>query len=94
MTTTPIFIKDPNAIKDYSIDWDTLYLKGLDTIATSTWTVPTGITQVGSATNSTTVTTIWLSGGTAGQQYEVTNRIVTVGGRTDERTLTLIIKDL
>ena len=91
MTDTPIFIKDPNAILSYTIDWGTNYL-GSDTIATSTWTVPTGITQT-SASNDTTNAVIWLSGGTAGQQYEVTNRIVTAGGLTDERTLTIIVKD-
>ena len=37
------FNKDPNTLKDYTIDW-TLWLNG-DTIATSSWSVPAGITD-------------------------------------------------
>ena len=78
------FTKDPDAVLDYAIDWSRWL--GSDTIQTSTWTVPSGLTEVSSEHTSTTVT-IWLSGGTAGQTYTVTNRIVTAGGRTDERSI-------
>jgi hypothetical protein len=84
------FTKDPNAILDYQINWATWL--GTDTIASSAWTVPTGLTQV-SATASTTATTIWLSGGTAGTSYSVVNRIVTDGGRTEDRTLTIVVAE-
>ena len=84
------FIKDPGAVLDYVVDWS-VWL-GTDTIATSTWTVGTGLTQA-SASNTTTMATCWLSGGTAGQSYSATNRIVTAGGRTDERTLTITVMD-
>lgn len=77
-------LKDPAAVLDYGINWAT-WLNG-DTISTSTWTVPTGITQA-SESETTTVATIWLSGGTAGEDYLVTNKITTNGGRTDERTI-------
>ena len=70
------FWKDPNAILDYSIPWATWL--GTDTIVTSTWIVPTGITKV-TDTKTTTTTTIWLSGGTVGAEYALVNRITTVG---------------
>ncbi len=60
--------KDPDAVLDYSIDWTT-WLAG-DTLATSVWTVPAGITK-DSETNTTSKSTVWLSGGTAGEVYEV-----------------------
>ncbi len=85
------FIKDPNAILDFGLDWSPWL--GADTIATSVWTLPAGITQQ-SASNTTTTTTIWLSGGTAGTKYLVTNRITTAGGRTDDRTMTINVKEL
>lgn len=81
---TQLYNKDPNAVKDYVNNWASFL--GTDTIATSTWTVPTGITKV-SDTNTTTTTTITLSGGTDGQYYTVVNRIVTAGGRTEDETL-------
>lgn len=78
-------------VSDYSIDW-TDNLDG-DTIATSTWTVPSGITQNSASVNEAgTVVTIWLSGGTAGQSYEIRNVIVTEDGRTYEQTASLYIE--
>jgi len=87
-----VFDKDPSAVLDYQIDWtDWLALTPpgtADTISTSTWTVPTGITKA-SDSKTTVKTTVWVSGGTAGQQYELVNRIVTVAGRTAERTIVI-----
>jgi hypothetical protein len=57
-----------------------------ETISTSIWVVPTGIVQ-NSASSTTTTATIWLSGGTAGTTYELTNRIVTNQGRTNDHTI-------
>ena len=82
--------KDPAAILDYGFNWLS-WLAG-DTIQTSTWTVPTGLTKVSdSATTSTT--TAWISGGTAGTDYTVVNRIVTAGGRTDERSIIFQVRE-
>lgn len=81
-----IFVKDPDAILDYKIDWSG-WLNG-DTISASSWTAEAGIT-IDSDSNDTTSATVWLSGGTAGEIYEVTNHIVTTLGREDDRTLTM-----
>lgn len=91
MASAAIFTKDPNAILDYQINWATWL--GSDTIDTSTWTVPTGITRT-SATNTTTTATIWLSGGTSGTDYDLLNRIVTAGGRTEDRTITIRVEEM
>ena len=83
-----LFTKDPNAKLDYTVDgarW-----LGTDTIQTSTWTVPTGLTNE-STSNSGTTATIWLSGGAVGQRYKVTNHIVTVAGRQDDRSFEVTI---
>jgi hypothetical protein len=84
------FVKDPNAVLDYLIDWSPWL--GADTIVTSTWIVPTGITK-NSDTKTNTTTTVWLSGGTAGTKYPLTNRVVTAGARTDDRTITINVKE-
>jgi hypothetical protein len=89
MTTT--FEKDPSAVLDYSVDW-TDFLQTAETIATSTWVVPSGITA-DSDTNDDKIATIWLSGGTVGKSYELINRITTdnTPARTDERTMIICI---
>lgn len=86
----PTFLKDPNDVLDYQISWAS-WLGTLETISTSTWVVPSGITK-DSDTNTTTTTTIWLSGGSSGQ-YIVTNRIVTNQGRTKDQSLLIHVTD-
>lgn len=90
MGSNQLFLKDPDAVLDYQIDWSAWL--GSDTIATSTWTVGTGITMDGH-TSTTKTATVWLSGGTVGTSYSVTNRIVTALGRTDERTIQITVKN-
>lgn len=84
------FKKDPDSVLDYVFNWaDWL---DTDTIASSSVTVPSGITK-DSDTNDTTTATVWLSGGTSGTEYAVTNRIVTAGGRTADRTIIISVHD-
>jgi len=89
MSIVATYTKPSGAVLDFSIDWST-YL-GSDTISSSSWSVPGGITTV-SNSNTTTAATIYLSGGTAGQTYKLTNTIVTAGGRTDSRDIVIIVE--
>lgn len=89
----PSFIKDPDASLDYSVDWSEWLATASDSILTSTWTVPDGLTVV-TQTNSGTLATVWLSGGTAGKAYSLTNHITTRGNRTDDRTIVIIVRNL
>ena len=82
--------KDPNAVLDYTLDW-TKWLDG-DTIDTATFTVPDGLT-LDDSTNDTVLATAWLSGGTAGTSYVVRCRITTAGGRTEDRSFTILVDD-
>lgn len=90
------FIKDPADVLDYKVDWAGSspgpWLTEGDTIVTSTWTVPTGITKDSDSHDDGTAT-VWVSGGTAGTDYRLTNRIVTAGGRTAERTIRIQVRD-
>ena len=88
MTT---FIKDPNAVLDYSIEWSK-WLAG-DQIATSEWSTSDQALEASGGSITATRTTIWLSGGTVSQSYTVTNQVTTVGGRTDERSFTILVQD-
>jgi len=84
------FTKDPNAVLDYTIDWSR-WLAG-DQIATSAWLVAAGLTKVADS-RAGSLATVWLSGGTAGQSYTVTNRITTTGGRTEDRSFTIRVEE-
>lgn len=83
----PTFAKDQNAVLDWAVDW-TDWLQAGEVITSSTWlpSVPTGLT-VASETDADGVATVWLTGGTIGTTYAMTNRITTNGGRTDDRTI-------
>ena len=74
------------------------------TISTSAWTVPSGITEdsnntaaitiAGVSYGANTVATIWLSGGTAGNVYELTNQITTSDSRTLDKSICVRVKNL
>lgn len=85
------YVKDPNANLDYGFNWSD-WLASEETIETSIWTVPAGLTKE-SESNTTTVTVVWLSGGIVGVDYEVVNHIVTSMGREDDRTITLKVRN-
>lgn len=87
--------KDPNDKLDYEVSWaEWLANTDGDTIATSAWIVPDGIVEdeTRRAVTATTAT-IWLSGGTHGQTYLVTNRITTVEGRKVDRTIHIVVRE-
>ena len=86
------FTKDPDAVLDYSVDW-LLWLAGAQ-ISSSEWILNQGATiQKITDTFTTSRTVVWLSGGDKGVTYLVTNRIVTAGGRTDDRTISVKVED-
>lgn len=85
-----VFKKDPNAVLDYTFDWTQWLLPMADAIASVTWVLSAGLTKV-TSTNSSNTATAFISGGVVGTTESVTCRIVTAGGRTDDRTISLKI---
>lgn len=78
--------KDPDAVVDFTFDWTAWLAAVSDSIDTIDVTVPAGITK-DSQTNDANTVTVWLSGGTAGESYDILCEIVTAGARTDQRTM-------
>ena len=82
---------------------DTGELQGA-TISTSAWTETAGITEdsdntiaitiAGVSYGINTVATIWLSGGTAGTDYTITNKITTSDSRTLSRSFVVPVREL
>jgi hypothetical protein len=84
------FKKDPNATLVYTFDWGPYLTPLLDTIASATWVVSSALTVV-SQSNTDTTATAFVSGGVLDTSEILTCRIVTAGGRTDDRSVTLKI---
>lgn len=82
---TNTFIKDPSAVLDYVFDWSDWLATG-EVISSHVITVDTGLTK-DSSSEASGVVTVWLSGGTAGENYKVACLVTTSAGRTDERTI-------
>ena len=83
--------KDPDAILDYQFDWSAWLASG-ETISSYVVTVDSDLTK-DSDSNTTTAVTVWLSGGTVGNIYNVACKIVTSANRTDERTMSVEVKE-
>jgi hypothetical protein len=81
-----VFLKDPDSVMDFSIDWTDWLAPDSDSISTSVWTVDSGITK-DSQPYSGAVATVWLSGGTLGESYKCVNTITTGNLRTAQRTI-------
>jgi hypothetical protein len=84
--------KTPDAVKDYAIDWSERLAAG-ETITTSTWVTSSAELTIESGSLSPTiaggVTTVWLSGGVSGTQYNVTNHIITSRGMEDDKAVSI-----
>jgi hypothetical protein len=87
-----VYTKDPEAVLDYGFDWGTSWLASGETLIASAWTVPAGLTKDSSAFT-TAIALVWLSGGTLGEVYIVTNHITTSDGREEDRSHVIMIKD-
>jgi hypothetical protein len=90
-----IFVKDPGATIDYTIDWSAGYL-GAQAISTSNWVVePAGIGTIVVEADAIEPgkTVVTLSGGQVGRIYRITNSVSFSDGRTDQRMLALRVED-
>ena len=85
------FVKDPNAQLDWQFNWSD-WLEVGETISSASFIVDDGLTT-DSTGHDDTVATIWVSGGTAGNVYRVTNRVVTSADRTDDRSINIRVTE-
>lgn len=83
--------KDPDSSLDWSWEFSDWLATG-DTISSYVVISEAGITKDSDSSDTTSVT-VWLSGGTAGESYEVTVRATTSQGRTVDRTVSFSIAE-
>ncbi len=85
--------KDPQAKLDYGFNWSPWLYPG-DYVATSTWTIsgPDSVLVNSKTWVTGSETGVWLTGGTVGFRYLVTNHVVTFQGREDDRTIFVTVQ--
>jgi hypothetical protein len=83
----------PTDVQDYEITYACDL--GTDIIISSAWAITQGdgalVINEPAATFTSTTTTVWISGGTLGQDYLITNTITTAGGRTIQDSIGMSI---
>jgi len=92
--------KDPDSELDYTIDWSD-WLDSGDDIVASTWDLelitddeaPLDEYQGSAYVSLTKKAVVYLSGGTAGFNYRVTNTVTTRANLTDQRYFRVFVKD-
>lgn len=96
------FRKDPNAVGYFGLEWGPWlhgdpanpldpWESGDPVIEASEWLVPAGITDEDDSDFTDTRAQVKLSGGTAGEVYDLVNRITTSEGETEDRTIRIIV---
>jgi hypothetical protein len=85
--------KDPNSVQRFFVDWRKYMAQVGETITGSSWTVPGGITRDSDGYSAAGLINIVLSGGTAGTQYTLVNRVTTSGGQTLDQTLIIDVTE-
>jgi hypothetical protein len=87
------FPKQPQDVQDYDMDFSA-YLDLMQDMALSHEVdpPPAGITLLHSEIVGQRIK-VWLSGGVSRQRYKVTGRMHTVGGRTKEHEILILVKD-
>ena len=90
-----LFLKDPGASLDWTVDWASGYLDG-QTITDSQWSAlpdENGGIAIAATMTQPTRTAATLTGGMPGHVYRVSNRVTLSDGRIDERTLTIRVEE-
>lgn len=87
----PTFTQDPQDRLDYEVDWADWLPTG-DTVIASAWASSDPVLVLEDDAFTTTSAVVFVSGGTLGQSYLVTNHIETGQGREKDQTLKIKIK--
>lgn len=87
------FVKDPDAKLDYSVDWNKFLTAVNDTIATAVWVNDDVAITVEDAGDLNGFHTAFVSGGVLDANYTITSRITTTGGRINDSSFVILIKE-
>ena len=82
------YTKSAAEITDFTLDWSQVV--GADSIITSAWTVPSGITGSNQSSTATTAS-IRIAAGTASLFYPFVNTITRISGQVDQESLVITV---
>ena len=85
-------VVDPTDVTRFDCDWSQI-LPAARSLTTSSWDGDTGLTLTSGSTVGF-VTSIMISGGTAGTDYDLRNTVVADTGETRQRSLRVRVKQL
>ena len=94
-----VVIKDPGDTETFTIEWRgsdpvlDYILDASESVIASAWTLPLALTEVSSGFTATT-SYLFVSGGVDNIRYDMVCEITTSAGRTINRTLQLLVKEL
>ena len=83
--------KDPDEKTRFGIDWSADLAEG-DSISSSEWFVDMGDVTLSAEDNNTTVTGIWIEGGTVNTICLIRNKCITAAGAILDGTMRLDIR--
>jgi len=92
------FVKDPNALLDYKIDWND-WLGDDQIVSAIAFTDALASAQTSGLRIATTTVSasaavvVWLSAGVLDTEYTITSRIWTSAGRRNDESFTVVIEE-
>jgi hypothetical protein len=92
------FVKDPNALLDYKVDWGDWLLNDAivsaiaftDTLASAQ---TSGLRIASTTISASAAVVVWLSAGVLDTEYTITSRIWTSAGRRNDESFTVVIEE-
>lgn len=91
VTDDTVFVKHPEARKDYQFDWSA-WLGNDDTISSASVTSSDSSLFIDDIFHDSTTVTVWLKAGTIGE-HKLSCKIVTAAGRIEIKTVDFNIKN-
>ena len=85
-------LKDPQESIDYAVDWSDFLASG-ETISASSWASSSTALAIGTVSATTDTTAVFVSGGTVGDVYRVTNKVTTTQTRIAERSVIVRVEE-
>lgn len=90
MTIRSDYVKSPASTKDFGMDWSRWLSEG-DSIQGVVWNIPSPLTRVSEHINGS-ITSVFISDGVLGRDYELECTVTTAQGRIKDETMLISVE--